>query len=90
MVEEDMEMLRDHFNTKLSSAGIESCELMRLKSIMHYQEKKTRFVKVTATTHKFMKELRATIEKGLCWADDMFWNTTFESSLPQALRFMVD
>ena len=30
------------------------------------------------------------VEKGLAYNNDQFWNTTYESSMPQALRFMVD
>ena len=60
------------------------------KSIMHYHDKPSRFIKVTASLHKHISQLRAHIEKGMNWADDQFWNTTFESSVPSALRFMVD
>lgn len=30
------------------------------------------------------------IEKGLSWSNDQFWNTTYESSVPHPLRFMID
>ena len=30
------------------------------------------------------------VEKGLAYNDDQFWETTYESSVPQALRFMID
>jgi DNA polymerase elongation subunit (family B) len=30
------------------------------------------------------------VEKGFGWNNDQFWNTTYESSIPQTLRFMVD
>jgi len=30
------------------------------------------------------------VEKGLSWANDQFWNTTYESSVPFSLRFMID
>lgn len=50
----EMENLRDFFNSKIGYPGIESCEYMLRKSIMHYTDKFTRFIKVTAFLPKYM------------------------------------
>ena len=68
--EKEMEDLRKYFNNKLVSPGIEKCEWVLKKSIMHYTDKLTRFVKVTATLTKHISQLRQMIEKGLSWSND--------------------
>jgi DNA polymerase delta subunit 1 len=85
-----MDDLLKYFNSKLAQPGIESCEFHHKKSIMHYTEKKHRFIKVTATLPKYINSLRQQVEKGLSWSNDQFWNTTYESSVPHPLRFMID
>jgi hypothetical protein len=47
-----------YFNSKLVFPGIEACEFTLKKSIMHYTEKKTRFIKVTATLSKYITHLK--------------------------------
>lgn len=88
--ESHMEDLRKYFNNKLVYPGIERCEWVLKKSIMHYSDKLTRFVKVTASLTKHITHLRQMVEKGLSWSNDQFWNTTYESSVPHGLRFMID
>ena len=37
---------------------------------MHYNDKLTRFVKVTATLPKYIHQLKAFVEKGFGWNND--------------------
>ena len=52
--EEHMSDLVKYFNSKLTHQGIEMCEFVLKKSIMHYSNKQHRFVKVTATLPKYI------------------------------------
>lgn len=61
---------------------------------MHYQKGKQTFLKIYVSHPKYVSQLRTTIE-GIArqnWGvwTDILSETTFESNLPYALRFMVD
>ena len=77
-------------NTKLSTPGVEKIEIVQRRSIMHYTDKMARFLKVTCTLPKHVNAIRTMVEKGMSWANDQFWNITYESSVPHGLRFMID
>ena len=69
--EKEMDELRRYFNTKISNPnGIESCEFVMSRSIMHYNDKMTRFIKVTAVLASYIGQLKLLVEKGLAWSND--------------------
>lgn len=92
---EDVHMpaLVDLFNSKLNAAPgeiVTDCELVYMKSIMHYSERTNKFIKVYTLLPKHVGQLRAFIEKGINFNQSTFWTTTYESNLPHSLRFMID
>ena len=65
-------------------------EIITKKSVMHYSEKTTKFVKVSVQLPKHVPQLRQHIEKGVQFNGSTFWTTTYESNMPHSLRFMID
>lgn len=58
---------------------------------MNYQSKKQRFLKIYVSHPKFVAPLRTIIERTARIAgEDLISETTYESNIPFALRFMVD
>ena len=61
---------------------VTECELMDRKSIMHYSDRPTKFVKVYTQLPRYISQLRAFVEKGMNFHNQTFWSTTYESNLP--------
>ena len=60
-------------------------------SVMNYQTKSQKFLKIFVTHPKFVPQLRTIFEKGIgLEGKDIFSEVTYESNLPYALRFMID
>jgi DNA polymerase elongation subunit (family B) len=57
---------------------------------MHYSERNTKFIKVFMQLYKQVTHLRMHVEKGIAFNGSTFWTTTYESNLPNSLRFMID
>lgn len=89
-----MNELKCLLNSKLQAPGgipvVTECELLERRSIMHYSERPSKFVRVYTQLPRYISQLRAHIEKGLNFHGSTFWSTTYESNLPQSLRFMID
>jgi DNA polymerase delta subunit 1 len=88
-----MPALLELLNAKLQGAPgevVTEVEIVYLKSIMHYAERTSKFVKVSTVLPKHVGQLRSHIEKGINFNGSTFWTTTYESNLPHSLRFMID
>ena len=59
--------------------------------VMHYQPQQQKFLKVYVSHPKFIPQLRTVVERGMTIADrDCLSETSYESNMPFALRFMID
>ena len=87
----DLTPLRTLLNQKLpNNFGVIDLEIVTKKSVMHFQERPSKFIKVSVLLPKFVSQLRQHVEKGIVYNGSTFWTTTYESNMPHALRFMID
>lgn len=87
----DLHALKALLNSKLTNNyGVVDLEIVTKKSVMHYSERASKFVKVSVALPKYISQLRQHVEKGIQFCSSTFWTTTYESNIPHSLRFMID
>lgn len=62
-------------------------------SVYHYQDKKSKFLKIYCALPSHIAHVRSLFEKGIVKLEDKrigFAETTFESNMVYNLRFMID
>ena len=92
----DLQDFKDYLNSVLTSSGsngVSKVELHMKSSIMFYQEKLTKFLKIYVSLPKYISHLRDLFNKEVVlWQNksNVFSDVTYDSSLPFNLRFMID
>jgi len=76
------------------SAIVQIEECRDKSSIMHYQEAPSRFLKIYVKNPKYVAQLRTHFERGVTFPGhncmECISETTYESNVLYALRFMID
>lgn len=67
-------------------------EIVERASVMHFQEKMGKFLKIYVNQPKSVNQLRGLFEANTInfKKKNCFFTTTYESNMPYALRFMID
>ena len=88
---DDVYDIKKLFDSKMPDNNVVTqVELVSKKSIYHFQNKPSKFIKVFVKTPKHLSQLKSIIERGISYKSEQFPNCTYESHVSFVLRFMVD